>query len=62
MQLCTYRRYSHPTLETSIYKPIYNITFMIGGSHIRTHGYYITDSHVHIGLKQENNGILPTIQ
>jgi hypothetical protein len=35
---------------------------LLGGSDIHLHGYSIMDSRVDIGLKHENNGILPTIQ
>jgi hypothetical protein len=48
----------HPTLEASTYRPIYHIILLLGGSDIRAHGYSFTDSRIHIGLKQENSGIL----
>jgi hypothetical protein len=35
---------------------------MIGGLDIRARDYSITGSRIHLGLKQENNGILPTNQ
>jgi hypothetical protein len=53
-----YRSSSHHTLEASTYRPIYHIILLLGGSNIRAHCYSLTNSRIHIGLKQENSGIL----
>jgi hypothetical protein len=53
-----YRNSSHPALKASTYRLIYHIILFLGGSDIRAHGYSITDSRIHIGLKQENSFIL----
>jgi hypothetical protein len=52
------RSSSHPTLEASTYRPIYNNTPMIDGSDIHARDYSIMGSCIQIGLKQENYGIL----
>jgi len=45
-------------LEASTYRPIYHRILLLDGFDIRAHGYSLTDSRIHIGLKQKNSSIL----